>query len=125
FAGGSGQSTQGLKNPLWLRDMGNSLYKSSFPQKLQMIGADGLVKGINENSNDFYVITAKGTEKIVKPADSGSSSGNIIIDGKGFGHGVGMSQWGAIGMAVDGKDYHEILRHYYFCDNAFAFENIS
>ena len=35
------------------------------------------------------------------------------IRGKGFGHGVGMSQWGAFGMASDGKGHKRILRHYY------------
>jgi stage II sporulation protein D len=33
--------------------------------------------------------------------------------GKGYGHGVGMSQWGARGLASEGKDYLEILRFYY------------
>lgn len=32
---------------------------------------------------------------------------------KGYGHGVGMSQWGAQGMANDGYMYYEILSHYY------------
>lgn len=32
---------------------------------------------------------------------------------RGYGHGVGMSQWGANGMAEQGKDYEEILKHYY------------
>lgn len=31
----------------------------------------------------------------------------------GFGHGVGMSQWGANGMAKNGSDYLNILEHYY------------
>ena len=33
--------------------------------------------------------------------------------GKGFGHSVGMSQWGAQGMALGGARYDEILKHYY------------
>ena len=33
--------------------------------------------------------------------------------GKGFGHGVGMSQWGAQGMALQGASYEQILKHYY------------
>ena len=32
---------------------------------------------------------------------------------KGYGHGVGMSQWGAEGMAQEGYKYYEILSHYY------------
>ena len=38
---------------------------------------------------------------------------NIIITTKGYGHGVGMSQYGANGMAKDNKNFIEILNHYY------------
>ena len=39
---------------------------------------------------------------------------NIVdIETIGYGHGVGMSQWGANGLAKKGKDYEEILKHYY------------
>lgn len=37
----------------------------------------------------------------------------VRFDTKGFGHGVGMSQTGANGMARTGADYEEILLHYY------------
>ena len=37
----------------------------------------------------------------------------ININCKGFGHGVGMSQWGANFMAKDGKKYKDIIKHYY------------
>jgi stage II sporulation protein D len=37
----------------------------------------------------------------------------IVFYGRGFGHGVGMSQWGAQGMALKGSTYEQILRHYY------------
>jgi stage II sporulation protein D (peptidoglycan lytic transglycosylase) len=37
----------------------------------------------------------------------------FVFSGKGYGHGVGMSQWGAQGMAVSGKSAEEILKHYY------------
>ncbi len=37
----------------------------------------------------------------------------IIITTRGYGHGVGMSQYGANGMAKEGKKYQEILSHYY------------
>ena len=36
---------------------------------------------------------------------------NFIVNG--FGHGVGMSQYGANGMAKEGYDYKDILKHYY------------
>ncbi len=38
---------------------------------------------------------------------------NFVFSGKGYGHGVGMCQWGARRMAEDGKNYVEILRHYF------------
>ena len=37
----------------------------------------------------------------------------IIIDTVGYGHGVGMSQYGAEGMALEGYSYKDILSHYY------------
>ncbi len=42
-----------------------------------------------------------------------ASQGLFIFTGRGSGHGVGMSQWGARGMAGAGYSYREILRHYY------------
>ena len=38
---------------------------------------------------------------------------NVVIQTKGYGHGVGMSQYGALGMAKKGFSYREILMHYY------------
>lgn len=38
---------------------------------------------------------------------------NVTITTKGFGHGVGMSQYGANGMAKEGYTYDQILKHYY------------
>ncbi len=38
---------------------------------------------------------------------------NVHITAKGYGHGVGMSQYGANGMAKEGYRYDQILKHYY------------
>ena len=38
---------------------------------------------------------------------------NLIFQVKGHGHGVGLCQWGARGMAVEGYDFESILAHYY------------
>ena len=43
---------------------------------------------------------------------SGSPNG-FSIQGRGYGHGIGMSQWGAYGMAQQGKSHQEIVQHYY------------
>jgi stage II sporulation protein D len=37
----------------------------------------------------------------------------VTIDGAGFGHGIGLCQYGAIGMALDGHDYRKIIEFYY------------
>ena len=37
----------------------------------------------------------------------------VVFSGKGYGHGVGMSQWGAYAMAKNGKSATEIIQHYF------------
>ncbi len=41
------------------------------------------------------------------------NNGHLIFTTEGFGHGVGMSQYGANGMAKEGKTYEDIVHHYY------------
>ncbi|MGH2773977.1 MAG: SpoIID/LytB domain-containing protein [Actinomycetota bacterium] len=43
----------------------------------------------------------------------GTQDGVVRVHGRGWGHGVGMSQWGAHGLALQGASYPEILGHYY------------
>ena len=45
--------------------------------------------------------------------DIQNNGDKIIITTRGYGHGVGMSQYGANGMANDGYKYDEILKYYY------------
>ncbi|MEA2410825.1 MAG: stage sporulation protein, partial [Thermoleophilaceae bacterium] len=42
-----------------------------------------------------------------------SASTIFVVKGHGFGHGIGMSQYGAQGFAQHGWDYRSILAHYY------------
>lgn len=46
-------------------------------------------------------------------AASAEAASRWVIKGHGYGHGVGMSQWGAYGLAQRGTSYKRILRHYY------------
>jgi stage II sporulation protein D len=48
-------------------------------------------------------------------AGTGTAEAKVRFDipGKGFGHGVGMSQWGAFGFAKKGRSHKRILSHYY------------
>jgi stage II sporulation protein D len=49
---------------------------------------------------------------LLLPANAGATV-RWVVTGHGFGHGVGMSQYGAYGYARHGKGYAFILRHYY------------
>ncbi len=49
----------------------------------------------------------------VAPASALSTQYAFTINGHGWGHGVGMSQWGAYGYAKHGWAYKDILKHYY------------
>ena len=42
-----------------------------------------------------------------------SISDTFIFEGRGWGHGVGLSQWGTKGMAEAGYTYKQILEHYF------------
>jgi len=67
-------------------------------------------KKANKISNDLNKINVKGKNEIVKYS---STPTKYTLNGKGWGHGVGMSQNGAIGMAKEGFSYDEILKWYY------------
>ncbi|SCX51776.1 SpoIID/LytB domain protein [Klenkia marina] len=62
-------------------------------------------------------VAALATLLLVSAAPTGAASaapGDVTISGHGYGHGRGMSQWGAYGYAVDlGADHASILDHYY------------
>ncbi len=45
--------------------------------------------------------------------DIKKTDNEVIINTKGYGHGVGMSQYGALAMAQNGYNYEEILKYYY------------
>ncbi|MCL1475231.1 SpoIID/LytB domain-containing protein [Argonema antarcticum A004/B2] len=50
----------------------------------------------------------------VTPDAAGKSVPSTFkIEGRGYGHGLGLSQWGAYSMARQGANYQQIVRHYY------------
>lgn len=58
---------------------------------------------------------ALGSEKMRSTlvTDFRVTGGNLVVKGKGFGHGVGMSQWGARAMAEQGKKAEEIIKYFF------------
>ncbi len=75
-----------------------------------VLGSDGI--GCVDES-EMKIITTN-SSKVYKPkTDIKPSDDEFLFVGSGFGHGVGMSQWGAKAYADDGWDYRDILLHYY------------
>lgn len=67
-----------------------------------------------------YVLRAPGGEILnstnfsVEATHAGDGTiSRLVIRGSGYGHGIGMCQWGAIGRARAGQDFRTILRAYY------------
>lgn len=59
------------------------------------------------SSNALVVMSADGQARAVTQGQT------FMFIGQGNGHGLGLSQWGAKGMADEGYDYQAILKHYY------------
>lgn len=54
---------------------------------------------------------ALGPESAARTSQAGPAS--FLVSGRGWGHGVGLSQWGAYGFARQGTSFDQILAHYY------------
>jgi len=78
--------------------------------KQYAIGKDQTVRQTKDTAANSSMMTSSG---IKKPETNGSSSDVFTISGRGWGHNVGMSQWGAKGMAERGYTYDQILKYYY------------
>lgn len=71
---------------------------------------------VTKNDIRFFLHTPDGRtlrsthfEIVAAPQEEGG----LVLRGRGYGHGIGMCQWGAIGRARAGQSYREILRAYY------------
>lgn len=99
---------------------------SDFLQKMKIGNSDkvvfsdivksdtGRVISININGVDFKgmdVYNNLGLKSLDFSLEQVGS--NVVINTSGYGHGVGMSQYGALGMAKNGYTYRDILFHYY------------
>jgi stage II sporulation protein D len=70
-------------------------------------GGDRLRFVLRRNTSGFPLLRSACITDISKYSDA------IAISGKGFGHGVGMCQFGAIGRARAGQNYEQIIKAYY------------
>ena len=74
---------------------------------------DGLSVSENTNSNQNTPVISTGDYQIYDVNISTVENGTFVFEGIGNGHGVGLSQNGAQGMAQQGYSYEEIIKHYY------------
>jgi stage II sporulation protein D len=73
-----------------------------------------MINGNTEVAGPDFRVALDGTKLKSMLLDKVEISGdNVIFTGKGYGHGVGMSQWGAYQLASQGKKPEEIIGHYF------------
>ncbi len=96
------------------------------PDEVSVLSADGMTSGQISN---MYIASAESVDKasreieqyIVRSADNLSNyprtapekEEELLFAGMGYGHGVGMSQYGAKGMAEAGFNYKQIIEYYF------------
>ena len=119
---GGGQSSEPLQQSSNLFVRGTDLMVLVESRSCAALGANAFIA---LEDADVAVLGANGQTKtyagsvIGRGYISGTTgstadgSGQFVFAGSGWGHGVGMSQYGAKGMADRGYTYTEILRHYY------------
>ena len=80
-------------------------------------GKDGSTRAALKYRNAAgNIVSLPSTRIFIEPTYESGKSGPVTgyrVYGAGFGHGVGMSQTGAAGMAAAGYTYDQILKHYY------------
>ena len=76
--------------------------------------------GLEDEKGESFNISAKDFRSLLGPDFIRSTNFSMILDqdrvifsGKGWGHGVGLCQWGAYGMSRQGYNYKQILEFYY------------
>jgi stage II sporulation protein D len=106
----------------YLKDIGSALGMSDIKGiTLHSYTATGRVKAVKVLTNGkSYVVLAKHLREKLGFKELPSTNftmdqqeDQLIFQGQGYGHGVGLSQYGARQMAIDGKTYKEILSYFY------------
>ena len=106
-----------------LRDLAPHMYPSLYPGPNE---SGRLPEVFPSNRIDVFTVrtevrgdAAQGDAAQGNDAQGGTAPGDlqrgrlVRVIGRGWGHGVGMSQWGAHGLALRGANYVDILTHYY------------
>ena len=97
-------------SPMYINNAGNLVED---PGSLYAVGGSGTVESIG-NIGEVTVLTGSGTETVRLQGSGQVQSGDkYIVSGSGWGHNVGMSQYGARAMANQGFTYQDIITFYF------------
>ncbi|MFQ5353873.1 MAG: SpoIID/LytB domain-containing protein [Thermodesulfobacteriota bacterium] len=110
--------------PIFTRVLQGEGFEVSRPKRVTLgdITTGGRVRRVQITDDHGKTLTLRGEElrRLLGYSNLRSAvftvrrrRGVFVFKGRGSGHGVGMSQWGARGMAESRSSYREILRHYY------------
>ncbi|MCE9501970.1 MAG: SpoIID/LytB domain-containing protein [Leptospira sp.] len=80
--------------------------------RVDLLEIDGSEKSVKVKGNDFRKLIGQTVVKSLRFGIKKDVDG-FFIKGLGFGHGVGMSQWGSYGMARENYSYTDILQYYF------------
>lgn len=89
-------------------------YQEKLELKVLKTTSTGRIKEIKINDKNFLgsdivdKLSLRSNHFMIQKMDD-----LVIVKTTGYGHGVGMSQYGANGMALEGYKYEDILKHYY------------
>lgn len=99
--------TINLDSQVYIYDQQGRKTEVTNGENLIAVAAGGVAGKVNGNSGTYYIQSQNGKKVVPKVFQE------VIFNGRGHGHGLGMSQWGARGMANNGYTYREIIQHYY------------
>jgi len=115
-----------LKSYLLLDNQNYSLDNMTILSKFNSGRINEMEINVSTDEGEKKSIIIKGNEirSIIRTADGkmvlwstlfdlSLRSDSVLLTGKGFGHGVGLCQWGAIALSRKGWNFKDILNHYY------------
>jgi stage II sporulation protein D len=115
--GETARSLLGLRSTLFTLQPDSQVFRlgaNQQPQEqqeggtLRALPGQGAYGPVNQGAATYWVVGSGGIKREIP-----KFFGSLSFSGYGHGHGLGMSQWGAWGMAVSGYAYQDILEYYY------------
>lgn len=96
----------------------NSRFKSGRVNELEILltAKDRKEKSVLLNGNNIRFVLLQKKNQVLNSSYFDlvkTSNGEYTIKGKGWGHGTGLCQWGALGQSLKGRSYEQILSFYF------------